>query len=70
MKTVNDYFGLTDSDRIEAAMKDIENGIFYLPRRVCDVEPERDYWLIDRAIVIPANTTIILQNCKIKLSDI
>lgn len=69
MKTVNDYFGLTDSDRIEAAMKEMENGIFYLPRRVCDVEPERDYWLIDRAILIPANTTVILQNCKIKLSD-
>ena len=26
MKTVNEYFGLTDSDRIEAAMKDMENG--------------------------------------------
>ena len=69
MKTVNEYFGLTDSDRIEAAMKDMENGVFYLPRRVSEIEPERDYWLIDRAILVPENTTIVLQNCKIKLSD-
>ncbi len=69
MKTVNDYSAKTDSERIEAALKDAENGIFYLPRRSCETEPERDYWLIDRAILIPADTTVILQNCKIKLSD-
>lgn len=69
MKTVNDYTGLTDSDRIEAAIANRENGIVVIPPRVSDEEPERDHWLIDRAILLPENTTVILQNCKIKLSD-
>jgi len=69
MKTVNDYPGRTDSDRIEAAMRDRENDTLYIPKRQSDVEPERDYWLIDRAILIPENTTVVLLNCKIKLSD-
>jgi len=69
MKTVNDFKGATDSDRIEAAIAARENGIVIIPPRKSDIEPERDYWLIDRAILVPENTTIILQNCKIKLSD-
>ena len=69
MKTVNDYIGLTDSDQIEQAVKNRENGIVVIPPRVSDREPERDHWLIDRAILLPENTTVILQNCKIKLSD-
>jgi hypothetical protein len=36
---------------------------------VSDIEPERDWWLLDRAILLPENTTILLQNCRIKLSD-
>lgn len=69
MKNVNNFGGLTDSDRIENAMKNRENGILIIPARVSDIEPERDYWLIDRAILVPENTTVLLQNCKIKLSD-
>lgn len=69
MRTVNDFTGCTDSDRIENALREIEDGMLILPRRVCDIEPERDYWLIDRAILLPENTTVVLKNCKIKLSD-
>lgn len=69
MLTVNDFTGATDSDRIEHAMSHLENGTLILPRRSSETEPERDWWLIDRAILIPENTTVILQNCKIKLSD-
>lgn len=69
MKTVNDYSGISDNDRIENAIKNCENGIVIIPPRRCDTEPDRDWWLLDRAILIPENTTIILQNCRIKLSD-
>lgn len=70
MVNVNDYSGLTDNDIIENAIKNKQkDGIVIIPPRVCDTEPERDFWLLDRAILIPENTTIILQNCKIKLSD-
>ncbi len=71
MKTVNDYKGLTDNDRIEAAIadKDSQGGVVIIPPRKSDIEPERDWWSLDRAILIPAHTTIVLQRCKLKLSD-
>lgn len=69
MKTVNDYRGMTDNEMIEAAIADRENGIVVIGQRKSDIEPERDFWLLDRAILLPENTTVILQNCKIKLSD-
>ncbi len=69
MKTVNDYSGLTDNERIEAAIRDCEGGTVVIPARKSDIEPERTTWLLDRAILLPSNTTVILQNCHIKLSD-
>ncbi len=66
---VNNYSGLTDNDRIEAAIRDSKDGVVVIPPRKSNIEPERTYWLLDRAILIPENTTIILRNCKIKLSD-
>lgn len=69
MRTANDFTGATDSERIENAIRNRENGFVVIPRRAVETEPERDYWLIDRAILIPENTTVVLQNCKIKLSD-
>lgn len=67
---VNDFYAVSDSDRFDLAMQNrTADGIVLIPPRVSDVEPERDWWLIDRAILIPENTTVILQNCKIKLSD-
>ena len=70
MTNANDYRGACDSEIFEAAMADLgSDRILVIPPRVCENEPERDFWLIDRAILIPENTTVILQNATIKLSD-
>ena len=70
MINVNDYISPTDSETFEKALAHKEkDGIILIPPRVSDIEPERDYWLIDRAILLPENTTVIMQNSKIKLSD-
>lgn len=69
MRNVNDYSGCCDNDIIEAAIRDSDDGIIVIPPRKGEIEPKRSFWLLDRAILIPENTTIILQNCKIKLSD-
>jgi len=70
MINVNDFHGKTDSEVIELAMQNLTgDGILVIPPRESDIEPERKHWLIDRAILIPENTTVILQNCMIKLSD-
>ena len=60
----------TDNEILESLIANRgEDGVVYIPARESDVEPERNWWLLDRAILIPENTTVILQNCKIKLSD-
>lgn len=70
MINVNDFLGLTDSDIIENAINNKQaDGIVLIPPRRAKVEPERTYWLIDRAILLPENTTVIMQNSTIKLSD-
>lgn len=68
MINVNDYKGRTDSERIENAMAHLEkDGIIQIPPR--EDADGRTEWLIDRAIILNENTTVILQNCTIKLSD-
>ena len=69
MKSVNDYPGLSDNDRIEAAMRAGAGGTVVIPARESALKPERRWWLLDRAILVPSNTTVILENCHIKLSD-
>ena len=69
MKDVNDYSGRSDNERIEAAIRDRSCQTVILRRRVSDIEPERDWWRLDRAILLPSNTTVILRDCKLKLSD-
>lgn len=70
MVNANDFNGLTDSEVLEKAINNKgADGIVVIPPRALETEPERDYWLIDRAILLPENTTVILQNAKIKLSD-
>lgn len=70
MINVNDFKGLNDNEVIEAAIANRDaDGIVFIPPRISDIEPERDYWLLDRAILLPENTTVIMQNSKIKLSD-
>ena len=69
MKNVNDYAGNTDNERIEAAIRDDQDNVVIIPPRCSEREPERDWWRLDRAVRLPGNTTVILENCRIKLSD-
>ena len=70
MVNVNDFKGFDDNEIIEKAIEQRgSDGIVIIPPRSSVHEPKREMWLLDRALLIPENTTIILQNCKIKLSD-
>lgn len=70
MIIATDFQGKTDSEILENALKEkTADGIVVIPPRKPDEQSDRTYWLIDRAILLPENTTVILQNCKIKLSD-
>ena len=66
----NEGIGRTDSEVLEYAIENRgEDGIVVIGKRVSDVEPERDYWLLDRAVTLPSDTTVILRSCMLKLSD-
>ncbi len=67
---LNDYRG-SDSDRIQAVVNAAAatGGKVVIPARIPDVTAARDYWLLDRAIRLPANITLVLDNCRLKLSD-
>lgn len=70
MINANHYPGKTDSETLENALQHLgADRILIIPPRDSEQEPERTHWLIDRAILLPENITVILQNCKIKLSD-
>lgn len=66
----NNYTG-SDSERIAKAVTAAADhgGIVHIPRRKANADSNRDYWLIDEAILLPADTTLILENSTIKLSD-
>ena len=65
----NNYAG-TDSNCINSAIKDAAaagvNSVTISSRQAPD---GRNYWLIDEAITIPGNMEIIIEDCKIKLSN-
>ena len=67
----NDFQG-SDIEKINAAIQfSIGNGgVVRIPQRKADETSDRNYWLIDSAILLPADTTVILANCRIKLSNI
>lgn len=70
MVNANSFCGSTDSEILEKAIQNRqEDGIVLIPPREASLDPQRKYWLLDRAILLPENTTVILQNCKLKLSD-
>lgn len=68
----NSYSG-SDSERIHQAARAAFGAGVPLripPRRPLETEEfPRDYWLIDTAILLPENATLILDNCRIRLSD-
>ncbi len=66
----NQFSGNNDSEILNAAILGRDSdGIVIITPRKSQNEPERDYWLLDSAVLLPENTTVILQNCKLKLSD-
>lgn len=69
MVHANDFFGHTDSDVLNAAIENRgSDGIVIIEPRKSDNALERNYWLLDHAVLLPSNTTAILRNCKLKLS--
>ncbi len=70
MINVNDFSMATDSETLEKAFANKQaDGIVLIPPRKSFVDPDRTFWLLDRAILLEENTTVILQNATIKLSD-
>lgn len=70
MVKVNEFRGKNDSEIIQNAIDGRDkDGIVVISSRKNSTEPERDFWLLDSAILLPSDTTIILNNCKLKLSD-
>ena len=60
----------TDSERIAqavAAVKEKGGGRIVLSRRMG--EEERDYWLLDEAILLDSSMTLVIDDCTVKLSD-
>lgn len=70
MVNANAFSGANDSEIINNAIKNRDSdGIVIIGPRECAVEPERKTWLLDSAILLPDSTTVVLQNCTLKLSD-
>jgi len=61
----------TDSEKIAQALAAAENngGVIRIPARAADAASDRNFWLLDEAVLLPSDTTLILENCVLKLSD-
>ena len=72
LNTPNRFSG-TDSERIAQAVLAAKNcgGVVRIDaRRPHEGDAsDRTYWLLDEAILLPGDTTLILDNCTMKLSD-
>ncbi|MBR2641842.1 MAG: hypothetical protein IKD46_01815, partial [Lentisphaeria bacterium] len=57
----NDFSG-SDSERLnQAVARAAEEGV---PVRIGKRKGEREYWLLDSAVLVPSNTVMILENCR------
>ena len=65
----NDVSGSTDSDRIEAAITAaISSGENEVVIPKYNQRTGEDIWLIDRAILLPSNLRLVLDDCLVRLS--
>jgi polygalacturonase len=66
--TPNQFKKGSDSDRIEAAVKLAKktSGVVVIPAINANGS---NIWKLDRAILLPSNITVMLDNCTIQLSD-
>lgn len=64
------FTGSTDSEILENAIAHLEEDrtLLIAPRKGQDGRPQ-PCWLLDRAILLPQDITVILRNCTLKLSD-
>lgn len=64
----NDVPGATDAERINAALvrAAASGDEVVIPRR--NARTGRDVWLIDRAILLPSNTRLVLDDCLVRLN--
>ena len=64
-------FSGTDIERLNQAVlaASANGGMLRIPRRKPDSVSDRTFWLIDAAILVPGEMTLIFENCKVKLSD-
>jgi len=69
MVPINVFQRPSDNEIIDELIANRTSSTVVIGQRVSAYEPERNWWLIDRAILLPSDTTVILRNCKIKLSD-
>lgn len=66
----NNFSALTDSETIENALKHLDGDrTLVITPRESDIEKERTHWLLDRAILLEENTTLIIRNATLQLSD-
>ena len=67
--TPNQYKKGSDSDRIEAAINDaLKTGINSIEIPRIDLVRGKTEWLVDRAIVLPSDFTLNLNNCLVRLA--
>lgn len=67
--TPNDFDRASDSERIEAAIEAaIKSGIRSIEIPRMNARTAKPEWLIERAIVIPSDFTLLLNDCLIRLS--
>ena len=68
MVNANSFSGSNDSEILNNAVKNRDaDGIVVISPR--DIDGKRSFWLLDSAVLLPENTTVVLQNVKLKLSD-
>ena len=67
----NDFSG-SDIEKINSAIAyaSANHAHVRIPKRRADAAGSRDFWLIDSAIMLPGDMTLIISDCKIKLSNI
>ncbi len=68
--TPNQFRG-SDADRINQALRAAAGtgAQVVIPRRNRAADGDRDVWLLDSAILVPGGTTLVLDHCRVKLSD-
>lgn len=70
MVDANQFKGTNDSEQLNNAVKGRgADGIVRIPPRQSETDPGRTFWLLDEAVLLPAGTTVVLENCTLKLSD-